>query len=135
MHIIFYANQKLFIDLMLLFKIHNQTLYKLKFLKPKNIILQLFKGSLYYYILNYFKLISWVSNFCHCLNYRRITIVTYQIGYVVDRYPRRQFQTLISQIMQMNSIFKEFENLSVEKKTLSTALAQWLEQSTGNRKT
>ena len=54
----------------------------------------------------------------------------------------------------MNSIFKEFENLSVEKKTLSTALgfepksfdcrstalsdacvAQWLEQSTGNRKT
>ena len=24
--------------------------------------------------------------------------------------------------MQMNSIFKEFENLSVEKKTLSTAL-------------
>ena len=44
----------------------------------------------------------------------------YQIGYVVDRCHRRQFQTLISQIMQMNSIFKEFENLFVEKKTLLT---------------
>ena len=27
------------------------------------------------------------------------------IGYVVDRCPRRQFQTLISQIMQINLIF------------------------------
>ena len=37
--------------------------------------------------------------------------MAYQIGYIVDRCPRRQFQTLISQIMQMNSIFEEFENL------------------------
>ena len=50
------------------------------------------------------------------------SLVTYQIGYVADRCPLRQFQILISQIKQMNSIFKEFENVSVEKKTLSTAL-------------
>ena len=50
------------------------------------------------------------------------SLVGYQIGYVVDRCPRRQFQTLISKIMPMNSNIKEFENLSVEKKTLSTAL-------------
>ena len=31
-----------------------------------------------------------------------------QIGYVVDRCPRRQFQTLMSQIMQINLNFKEF---------------------------
>ena len=36
--------------------------------------------------------------------------------------PCRQFQTRISQIMPMNSNIKEFENLSVEKKTLSSAL-------------
>ena len=47
------------------------------------------------------------------------SLVAYQIGYVVDRCSRRQFQTLISQIMQINSIFEEFENLSVVKKTLS----------------
>ena len=31
------------------------------------------------------------------------SLVAYQIGYVIDRCPRRQFQTLISQIMQLNS--------------------------------
>ena len=70
----------------------------------------------------FFILISWVWNFCHCLHFIGRSLVAYQIGYVVDRCPRRQFQTLISQIMQINSIFKEFENLSVEKMTLSTAL-------------
>ena len=30
------------------------------------------------------------------------SLVAYQIGYVADRCPRRQFQTLISQIMPMN---------------------------------
>ena len=34
------------------------------------------------------------------------SLVAYQIGYVADRYPRRQFQTLFLQIMQMNSRFK-----------------------------
>ena len=33
------------------------------------------------------------------------SLVAYQIGYVADRCPRRQFQTLISQIMPMNSKF------------------------------
>ena len=28
------------------------------------------------------------------------SLIAYQIGYVVNRCPRRQFQTLISQIMQ-----------------------------------
>ena len=49
----------------------------------------------------------------------RGSLVAYQIGYIVVKCPRRQFQTLISQIMQINSNFKEFEKLSVEKKTLS----------------
>ena len=51
-----------------------------------------------------------------------VSLVAYRKGYVVDRCPRGQFQTLISQTMPMNSNIKEFENLSIEKKTLSTAL-------------
>ena len=42
------------------------------------------------------------------------SLVAYQIGYVADRCPRRQFQTLISQIMPMNSNIKEFENPFVD---------------------
>ena len=36
------------------------------------------------------------------------SLVAYQIGYVADRCPRRQIQTLISHIMPMNSNIKEF---------------------------
>ena len=50
------------------------------------------------------------------------SLVAYQIGYVFGMFSLRQFQTIISPLKQMNSKFKEFENHSVEKKTLSTAL-------------
>ena len=50
------------------------------------------------------------------------SLVAHQIRYVAGRCPRKQFQTLISQQIQIEFKFKEFGNLSVEKKTLPTAL-------------
>ena len=38
----------------------------------------------------------------------RESLVAYQIGYIADRCPHRPFQTVISQIMPMNSNIKEF---------------------------
>ena len=42
------------------------------------------------------------------------SLVAYQIGYVVDRCPRRQFQTLISQIMQLNYNLKSIYSRKTE---------------------
>ena len=50
------------------------------------------------------------------------SLVAYQIGYAAGRCPRRQFQTLISQIMPINSNIRKFRKSFCEKKTLSTAL-------------
>ena len=50
------------------------------------------------------------------------SLVANQIGYVDDRCLGRQFQTLMSQIMEMNSNILRIKNHAVEIKTLSTAL-------------
>ena len=50
------------------------------------------------------------------------SLFAYERGYVVGRCSRRQNQTLISQILLIILNIEEFENLSVEKKTLWTAL-------------
>ena len=66
------------------------------------------KCEFYVLILKYWK--HFDASKYEIINYENFTayiiggsLGAYQIGYVFDRCTRRQFQTLISQIMQMNS--------------------------------